>query len=220
MSCPGPGCCCPHHNLFEEREARGELKAYRKKGPDAQNRELIDVLARQGIQGATAVDIGAGVGSIGHGLVAAGAARVTDVDGSPAFLAVARDEAERLGTADRWRFEEGDYVPMAGDIGPADVITLGRVLCCYADWRGLVTASTAQAQRLYGVVYPISRWWIRLGGFVANPVIGLFTNRFRIYVHPDREIDAAIQAAGLERIHLHRGMFWQTAVYRRTMEAA
>jgi magnesium-protoporphyrin O-methyltransferase len=214
VTCSGP-CCGPHHNVFKDNEVRSELRNYRKKGPDPETRELVDVLAREGVEGATVVDIGAGVGAIGHGLVAAGAVRVTDVDGSPAYLAAARDEAERLGTADRWRFEEGDYVAMARDIGPADVITLGRVLCCYADWRGLVAASTAQAQRLYGLVYPASRWWVRLGTAIANPVVGLFTDRIRLYTHPDREVDAAIRSAGLERIHLQRGFFWQTVVYRR-----
>jgi hypothetical protein len=194
---------------------RQELIAYRRKGPDPQIRELVSILGREGREGAPAVDIGAGVGAIGHGLLAAGAAQVTDIDGSPAFLAAAREEAERLGTADRWRFREGDYVEAADDIGPADVVTLGRVLCCYQDWRGLVAASTSQARRLYGVIYPVSRWWIRAGATVTNPIIRLFTQRLRIYIHPDRQVDAAVRAAGFERIHARRGILWQTVVYRR-----
>ena len=90
----GPGCCPPRYNVFDDREARGKLDAYRKDGPDAQSRELVGILERQGIEGATAVDIGAGIGAIGHALVAAGVGRLTDIDGSPAFLAAAREEAE------------------------------------------------------------------------------------------------------------------------------
>jgi len=217
MNAPAPGCCGPRCNIFDDKTARDELRSYRENGPDAQERELLSVLEREGLQGATALDIGAGVGAIGHALVAAGVTRVTDIDGSPAFLAVAKEEAERLGTVERWRFQEGDYVAVAGAIGPADVVTLGRVLCCYQDWRELVAASTARTMRLYGVVYPVSRWWIRLGATIANPVIGFFTKAQaqRISVHPDREVDAAIRAAGFERIHLGRGFFWQTVVYRR-----
>ena len=217
MSSPanGPGCCPPRYHVFDDREACGKLDAYRKDGPDAQSRELVGILERQGIEGATALDIGAGIGAIGHALVAAGVGHLTDIDGSPAFLAAAREEAERLGTADRWQFVEGDYVAMAHEIGPAEVVTLGRVLCCYADWRELVAASTAQTRRLYGLVYPVSRWWIRALAALANAVVGLFRPGDRVYVHPDRQVDAAVRAAGFDPIHARRGLFWQTAVYRR-----
>jgi len=215
MTSSGPGCCGPQYSVFDDRIVRGELRAYRRKGPDAESRELVAVLERAGLQGATAVDIGAGIGAIGHGLVAAGVSHVTDVDGSPAFLAAARQEAERLGTDERWRFMEGDYVGMADEIGPVEVMTLGRVVCCYNDWRALVTSSTAHTRRLYGLVYPVSRWWIRMGAALANAVLGIFTQRLHIYIHPDRQVDAAIRAAGFERIHARRGLFWQTAAYRR-----
>lgn len=214
---PGPGCCRPRYAVFDDRTVADELSVYRRKGPDAQSRELVTILQREGLQGATAVDIGAGIGAIGHALVAAGVSQLTDVDGSPAYLAAARDEATRLGTADRWRFMEGDYVTLADDIGPAEVVTLGRVLCCYEDWRGLVEASTPRTGRLYGVVYPVSRWWIRAAVTLVNTVSGLFSQRSRLYVHPDRLVDAAIRAAGFEPIHLRKGILWQTAVYRRAV---
>lgn len=201
--------------MFDERTAADELRSYRRKGPDAQSRELVSVLEREGLTGATAVDIGAGIGTIGHGLVAAGVSQLTDVDGSPAYLAAARDEAQRLGTADRWRFMEGDYVALADDIGPVEVMTLGRVLCCYEDWRTLVAASTARTRRLYGVVYPVSRGWIRALSALANTVARLFSRPSRLHVHPDRQVDGAIRAAGFEPIHLRKGLLWQTAVYRR-----
>jgi len=201
--------------VFDDRAARDELKSYREKGPDAQELELVSALAGEGLEGATVVDIGAGVGAIGHALVAAGASQVTDVDGSPAYLAAAHEEADRLGTAERWRFMEGDYVGLADDIGPADVTTLGRVLCCYEDWRGLVAASTARTQRLYGVVNPVSRWWMRALAASGNAVFGLFTDKMRLYIHPDRQIDAAIRAAGFQPIYARKGLFWQTAAYRR-----
>lgn len=215
MTCPNPSCCPPRYNVFDDREVRSKLESYRKDGPDRESRELVDVLVQQGIEGATAVDIGSGVGAIGHALVAAGVTQLTDVDGSPAFLTAARQEAERLGTADRWRFLEGDYVALADDIGPAEVVTLGRVVCCYADWRELVAASTARTRRMYGLVYPVSRWWLRAGATLANLVVGLFRPGDRIYIHPDRQVDAAVRAAGFEPIHARRGMFWQIAVYRR-----
>lgn len=215
MTCPGPGCCPPRCAVFNDRVAADELRAYRRKGPDAQSRELVSVMAGEGLSGATAVDIGAGIGTIGHGLVASGVSRLIDVDGSPAYLAAASEEAERRGTADRWRFVEGDYVTLADEIGPAEVVTLGRVLCCYEDWRGLVLASTARTGRLYGLVYPVSRWWVRLTVALGNATFRLLRQSTHFYVHPDREVDAAIRAAGFEQVFARKGAFWQTAVYRR-----
>jgi magnesium-protoporphyrin O-methyltransferase len=219
MTSPQPRCCRPQYSVFDEEIALEDLEAYRQDGADPQSLELLVALQREGLDGMRAVDIGAGVGVIGHGLVDAGVVHLTDVDGSPAYLAAAREEAERRGTVDRWEFREGDYVRLAGDIGPAQVVTLGRVLCCYADWRALVAASTARAERLYGVVYPVSRWWLRLAATVANPLFRLTRRSFRIYVHPDRAVDAAIRAAGFERIHARRWIVWQTAVYRRVSPA-
>ncbi len=216
VATPEPGCCRPRYSVFDEKLARDDLASYREKGPDPQSRELLSALQHEGLEGLRAVDIGSGVGTIGHGLVASGVVHLTDVDGSPAYLAAARDEAERRGTADRWEFREGDYVTLADDIGPADVVTLGRVVCCYADWRGLVTASTARAERLYGLVFPVSRWWLRLAATLVNPVLRLARRQFRLYIHPDREVDAAIRAAGFQLVHRRRGRIWQSAVYRRS----
>jgi 2-polyprenyl-3-methyl-5-hydroxy-6-metoxy-1,4-benzoquinol methylase len=215
VTSPGPGCCEPRYSVFDEGIAQEDLDAYREEGADLQTADLLAALTREGLQGASAVDIGAGVGAIGHGLITAGVAHLTDVDGSPAYLEAARAEAERLGTLDRWEFREGDYVALAGDIGPADVVTLGRVLCCYADWQPLVVASTAHATRLYAVVYPVSRWWLRLAATLANPILRLTRKTFFLYVHPDRKVDAAIRAAGFEQVHARRWAVWQTAVYRR-----
>jgi predicted TPR repeat methyltransferase len=210
-----PSCCRPPYSVFDEKIADEDLRVYRDEGPDELTRELVSVLERHGLEGASAVDIGSGVGAIGHALVAAGVSHLTDVDGSPAYLAAARAEAERLGTLDRWTFREGDYVQLANEVGPADVVTLGRVVCCYADWRGLVRTSSTNARRLYGLVFPVSRWWLRLAATLANPLFRLARRTFRIYVHPDREIDAVILAAGFERIHHRRGLVWQATVYRR-----
>lgn len=201
--------------MFDEGIAREDLEAYREDGVDPQTADLLAALTREDLEGTSAVDIGAGVGAIGHGLVAAGVAHLTDVDGSPAYIDAARAEAERQGTLDRWEFREGDYVHLAEEVGSADVVTLGRVICCYADWEPLVHASTAHAGRLYAVVYPVSRWWLRLAATVANPILRLTRKTFFLYVHPDRKVDAAIRAAGFEQVHARRWVVWQTAVYRR-----
>lgn len=69
------------------------------------------------------LDVGTGSGCIALSLAAERPdAVVCAVDLSPAALAVARDNAERLGLAHRVRFHEGDLVAAVADELPFDVI--------------------------------------------------------------------------------------------------
>ena len=77
-------------------------------------------------------------------LLGAGAAFAVDVDGSPAYVVVARDEAQRRGVADRVHYEAGDFVELAPSIAPADLVALDRVVCCYPDMPALLAASAGR----------------------------------------------------------------------------
>jgi predicted TPR repeat methyltransferase len=192
-----------------------ELNAYRRRGAVGDTKRLVGALIAEEVEGATLLDIGGGVGIIGHELLAAGASRALDVDASRAYLAVATEEAERRGHADRTEFRYGDFVELAATIDPADIVSLDRVVCCYPDWQSLIGHSTEHARRLYGLVYPVDRWWTRLGASVGNTGLALFRQSFRFYVHPEQQIDAFIRAAGWRLVHTHGGLIWRTAVYRR-----
>jgi magnesium-protoporphyrin O-methyltransferase len=210
-------CCRPDYDaLFDSRMANRDLEDYRRNGAEGGTRELICAIAERGIEGATLLDIGGGVGIIGQELLAAGASRLTDVDASRAYLDAARWLAEQRGTADRGEYHYGDFVTLAPAVAAADVVTLDRVVCCYADWRALVDASVAKAQRLYGLVYPVDRWWIRIGAALGNAALRLMRQSFRFHVHPTRAIDARVRAAGFERSFERRGWIWQVVLYERT----
>jgi magnesium-protoporphyrin O-methyltransferase len=209
-------CCHPDYDAFyDDRMARRELEAYRRHGASGDTRRLIDALRAEGVGGMAVLDIGGGVGAIGHELLADGATRVTNVDASRAYLAAARSEVERRGWGDRADFHHGDFVELAGDIGSADIVTLDKVVCCYRDWPALIGASVERAGRLYGLVYPVDRWWTRLAWPLLNAMLALMRQSVRSYVHPEREIDERIRSGGFERGWLHRGPIWQTVIYRR-----
>ena len=211
-----PRCCEPDYDaLFDDRAARRELAAYQRNGPSGTTRRLIEAIRSEGVDGASVLDIGGGVGIIGAELLGAGASTLTDVDASRAYAATARAELERRGFGDRISVHHGDFVRIAGDIAPVDIVTLDRVVCCYGDWATLVDRSTEHAQRLIGLVYPNDRWWMRLVVDAGNLVMRLFRQQFRFYVHPEREIDARIRGAGFERPFHHRSIGWQTAIYHR-----
>ncbi|MBA2721174.1 MAG: methyltransferase domain-containing protein [Chloroflexi bacterium] len=212
----GAGCGCAVGNEFGERSARKDLKSYRKNGPPKTTSWLIDGLADGGVTGWTVLDIGAGVGAVHIGLMAAGAASALDVDGSPAYIAVARSEAQRVGRGADVRHETGDFVELASQLEPADLVALDRVVCCYPDMDALVRRSVALARRRYGLVYPRNAWWIRAAAGSLNAVSRLFRQRFRIWIHRTADVEAIVRAAGFVPRLDRATIFWQVVVYERT----
>lgn len=211
----GPGCACTIGNEFGEAQAARDLRTYRKTGPDRTTRWLLEGLRGDGVDGLSVLDIGAGVGAVHLALLMGGAASAIDVDGSPAYVEVARKEADRQGVADRVAYQAGDFVMLAAGIAPADIVALDRVVCCYPDMDALVRRSVARARLRYGLVYPRDAWWIRAGGAVLNGVSRLARRRVRAHVHRTAEVDAIIRGAGFVPRFQRTNMFWQVAVYER-----
>jgi SAM-dependent methyltransferase len=216
----GPGCACSIGNEFGDAAAARDLKSYRRSGPGRTTRWLLEGLigdprAAAGGNGQTVLDIGAGVGAVHLALLHAGAATAVDVDGSPAFVAVAREEASRQGVADRVDYAIGDFVELAPSIEMADLVALDRVVCCYPDMRALVRLSVARARRRYGLVYPRDAMWIRAGTRVLNLFMRLARQRTRAWIHRTAEVDSIVRDAGFVPCFERSGLFWQAVVYER-----
>lgn len=200
---------------FNPRLATQELKRYRKKGAPKSTRRLIDALRAQGVTGMTLLDIGGGVGAIQHALLEAGASTATVVDASNAYIAVAREEAQRRGLGERIQFEHGNFVDVAPDIPSADVVTLDRVLCCFDDMTALVNRSVAKATHLYGVVYPQELWWLRTINGIRNRFVRRSRNPMRFFVHSPAAVESIIYSHGFERRFYETVGIWQVIVYAR-----
>jgi magnesium-protoporphyrin O-methyltransferase len=212
MSC----CQCQGiESLFSERIARKDLKRYRKKGPLETTRILLDALTANGIEGASLLDIGGGVGAISNGLIEAGVTRATVVDASPAYLQAAQSEAERQGHRDRITYLSGDFVEVAPRIESADIVTLDRVICCYDNMEELVAASAEKAKGMYGLVFPRDTWYGRLGVSAGNFTCWARRNPFRSFVHPPEAVERVIEGKGLARRFYRATRMWQVIVYGR-----
>lgn len=214
MDCCSPGDS-PFDRQFDARHAADHLRAYRAKGAVGLTRELIGGLAEGGVAGCTVLEIGAGVGAVHHELLRAGAATAVDVDASHAYIAAAREEAERQGHADRVRYLAGDFVELADRVEPADLVALDRVICCYADMAALVAGSASLARRRYGLVYPRDSWMGHLGIALFNAWLRLSRSSFRVYVHRTAEVDAILRAEGLVERSRRTTLLWQLALYER-----
>lgn len=198
---------------FDGRMARRDLRRYRRRGPSATTRMLLDALEEQPVEGGSFLDVGGGIGAIQHRLMEAGAAHGTHVDGSPAYLAAAREEATRRGHEDRVRFLAGDFVDLAPEVEAADIVTLDRVICCYPDMPALVDATAARARRVYGLVFPRERRANRLGFALLNLVQTLRRRPFRVFLHSTSAVQERLRSHGFrKRVHLE-SFLWQVHLY-------
>lgn len=212
MSC----CQCQGiESLFNKKTALKELKRYRARGPNKTTRLLIGALKDAGVQGLTLLDIGGGIGVIQHELMAAGVTSATNVDASTAYMEVAKEEAARRGLADRVDYQYGDFVSLAQDVSPADIITLDRVICCYHDMQALVGLSSTKAQRFYALVYPREILLFRVFRPLANLIFWLIRNPFRLFIHATREVDALVRGNGFKPRFTDKTLLWQVVVYGR-----
>ncbi len=213
--------CQGAEKTFDSRMAHRELRKYQIKGPGRTTRLLIEAIKRTGgVEGATLLDIGGGVGAIENELLEDGVRHAIDVDASTAYLAAARGEAERQGHVDRITYQHGDFVDLAPLLPRADLVTLEKVVCCYPDMRTLVSLSSTHARRLYGFVIPRDTWWMKVAVRLENFHLRLQRNPFRTYVHSTREIDAVLRANHFERHYLGKTLVWQVLLYARQGDSA
>jgi methyltransferase family protein len=201
---------------FDRQHVADKLERYRRGGPAASTRQLVDALKALGIEGMTLLDVGGGVGAIQHALLRAGVREAVSVEASSAYLAAARLEAERLGLGDRIVQLPGDFVDLADQLADADIVTLDRVICCYDDMERLVGNSVQRARRFYGVVYPRDTWWVRAGMAIwYNARYRLRRNPMRNFIYRTAAVEATIRRHGFERL-FHRELGpWQVAVFGR-----
>ena len=209
-------CGCGSPNTFDAKAADGDLKRYRRSGPDGTTQALIDAIVAEGIEGATLLDIGGGIGAIQLGLLAAGAASATSVDATDAYVAAAQAEAEQRGFAGRTSGRVGTFEALAVEIEPADVVTLDRVVCCDPDLPGLLGAAAPHARRMVGLVYPRETWWNRVAARLLGAWSWLTRDPTRWHLHPHADIDSILAGAGFVRRDVSRTLVWQVALFVRS----
>ena len=149
-------------SFYDEKRATSELRKYREQGPIPSTRALIEALKAEGVEGATLLDIGGGIGAIQHELLDAGATRAICVDASAAYLDAAREEGRRHGHDGRVTYLHGDFVDLADLVGPPEIVTLDRVINVYPGWERLAGLAAGRAKRLFGLVYPRDTRVVRL----------------------------------------------------------
>jgi SAM-dependent methyltransferase len=208
------GCGDPFE-IFDDKTADDDLGRYRRQGPDRTTRMLLDMIRSVGLRDATLLDVGGGIGVIDHELLVDVVESAVLVDASPPAVDAARAEARRRGTIDRMELVEGDFVARASEIDRAQIVTLDRVVCCYADVESLIRNSASRARSLYGLVLPRDRAILRLSARLINVWYRIRGLRYRAHAHPNRVVDALVADAGL-RPRIEGGTWaWRVVLYDR-----
>jgi len=208
-------CCEITDNAFSEAEARSEMRNYRKRGPAAQTKLLLNVIRSLNLKNADLLDIGGGIGVIHHELLEDTVKETTHVDASSAYLKHAREEAARRGHAERVKFIHADFTDVAPELSKADIVTLDRVVCCYPDFRRLLKAAAEHSRRVVALTYPRETWYLRFFFKITDFFQKLRRDPFRVFLHPVAEMDSLLKSEGFERVSLRRLFVWEMALYQR-----
>ena len=197
--------------MFGARFARHRAKRYRKRGLDATERRIVDFLTGRGIDGASVLEIGGGVGELQLELLRRGAAVATNLELVDAYDGQADDLAAEAGLSGRVHRRIVDIAASPQEVQPADVVVLHRVVCCYPDYARLLAAAAEHTRRLLVFSHPprnpVSR------AFVAfqNLLFRLAGKSFRTFAHPPEEMLEVLHRHGLRSPYTHQGQVWQVA---------
>lgn len=208
------GSCCNARGcdeFFDRRFAERLAKRYRKRGLDKVSRRIVGFLEACGVEGATILEVGGGIGVIQLELLERGAARSTNLELSPSYDDEARTLLHEAGLAQRADRLIHDLAGDPDGIEPADVVVLNRVVCCYPDYERLLTAAAEHARRLLVFSHPPRNAISRLFVTAQNLFLAARGREFRIFTHPPAAMMAVLEARGLRPTYAHHGVVWRIA---------
>jgi len=211
-----PCSCCAGESLdiFGEKGARRELRRYLRKGLGADDaRQMVAWAVSGGLDGATVVEVGGGIGQVQVELLRRGAAAGTVVEVVSGYAAPAAELARAADVAERSAFVLADLLETPGAVEPGDIVVLRRVVCCSPDGPALLGIAAGKARRTLLASYPRDRALTRTFVRVQNALLALIRKRFRAYVHPPDRLERAVAEHGLRRTRVVRGRIWETAQF-------
>ena len=205
-----PSCCGGegYDAVFGDGFARRRARRYRKHGLNDTALRMVDFLAGQGIDGASVLEIGGGVGEIQLELLRRGAAHATNLEISSSYEDEARQLIERDGMTGRVSRRLHDIAQDPESVEPTDIVVLHRVVCCYPDYERLLAAAAGRAGRTLVFSHPPDHVLTRAALWVENSYLRLRGRSFRAFVHPPDAMLSVLADAGLTARYRHRGSAW------------
>jgi magnesium-protoporphyrin O-methyltransferase len=212
------GDCCGdrgYQTTFGERFASRVARRYHKRGLNRTQQRLVSFVTERGLEDASVLEIGGGIGEIQVELLRRGARQATNTEISTNYEREAAELLSAHGVGDRVTRRIVDIATAPDAVEPADVVVLHRVVCCYPDYEALLTAAAGHARRLLVFTHPAKEPVTRTIMGCDNLLRRMRGNEFRSFVHPPEAMIASVEAQGLTLRYRHRGWPWHIAGFER-----
>lgn len=212
------GCCDPrgYDWMFNDRFARRTANRYRRRGLDKTARRIVSLIEQHGVQGASVLEVGGGVGEIQVELLKRGAARATNLELSSAYEAQADRLLADAGLTGRVDRRILDIATAPDQVPPADIVVLNRVVCCYPDYARLLGTAADHARRQVVFSHPPRNLMSRTILWAQNTFFRLRGSDFRIFAHPPQAMLDVLDDHGLHTIRTASAPVWQIAAAHRS----
>jgi magnesium-protoporphyrin O-methyltransferase len=194
--------------MFGARFSRHLTKRYRKRGLDRTAARMVAFLSEQGVQDASVLEIGGGVGDIQLELLRRGASRTTNLELVDSYEADAAALADDAGVRSRVTRRLVDLAVQPDAVEPHDIVILHRVVCCYPDYQRLLAAATEHATRVLVFSHPPRNVVSRVIFAAQNLAFRARRTPFRAYLHDPDALTAAATRGGFQPEYLRRGLTW------------
>ena len=170
---------------------------------------MVAYLADRGVDGATVLEIGGGVGDIQIELLRRGASRSTNLELVDTYDAEAAALAGRAGVSDRMTRRQLDIAADPEAVEVHDIVVMHRVVCCYPDYEKLLATAADHARKLLVFSHPPRNWASRLAVGAENLGIRLLGGSFKSYTHPPAAMVAAAEGREMRADFRARGPVWR-----------
>ena len=208
-------CCEITDTVFNEETAKADIKEYLKRGPAKQTKLILEAVRSLKLKNVSLLDVGGGIGTIYHELMQDVVDNVIHVDASSAYLKVAKDESAKRGYVENINFIHADFTDVEKEVEQTDVVTLDRVVCCYPDYRALLTAAAQHGKHAVVMTYPREVWYLRIGLGIINFFQKLRNDPFRVFIHPIQQMENLMKAHGFSRTRTHQLFVWEMSLYEK-----
>ncbi|MBL8050777.1 MAG: class I SAM-dependent methyltransferase [Anaerolineales bacterium] len=208
-------CCEITDSQFDESRAKDDITDYRKIGPAKQTKLILEAVRYLQLKNASLLDVGGGIGAIYHELMQDVVSNVIHVDASSAYLKVAKEESVKRGKVDFIKFIHADFTDVEKEIEKTDIVTLDRVVCCYPDYRALLTAAGKHSKRALVMTYPRETWYFKITLGIINFFQKLSRDPFRVFIHPVYQMESLLNILGFSRTSTKRLFVWEMSLYEK-----
>lgn len=172
-------------------------------------RRMVEFLDDQGLQGATVLEIGGGVGGLHLELLRRGASTATNAELSHSYDVEAARLLNEAGLTERVTRRIVDLAANPEALPEADVVVLHRVVCCYPDFRRLLGAAADHARRMMVFSYPRERLLTRAETLLENLSYQVRRQDFRTFVHSPEAMVDVLADHGQMAVMTGRNRMWQ-----------